>query len=174
MSRSPRHRKHKPQPCATSSPRPLFMIYPPWPIPCEQSSTGPLRKTPRLLRAVLANDAAGTETPVDTHPDLELSKGWRNGEYPYKNLLSRKSYEKQKYQLQVELLKLQAWVKATGQKVVILFEGRDAAGKGGTIKRFMEHLNPRGARVVVPGKAERGRTRAMVLSARCRAPANRR
>ena len=112
-----------------------------------------------LLRAILANDAAGTETPVDTHPDLELSKGWRNGEYPYKNLLSRKSYEKQKYQLQVELLKLQAWVKTSGQKVVILFEGRDAAGKGGTIKRFMEHLNPRGARVVAlekPSEVERG------------------
>jgi polyphosphate kinase 2 len=61
--------------------------------------------------------------------------------------------------LQVELLKLQAWVKSTGQKVVILFEGRDAAGKGGAIKRFMEHLNPRGARVVAlekPSEVERG------------------
>jgi polyphosphate kinase 2 len=65
----------------------------------------------------------------------------------------------QKYRLQVELLKLQAWVKETGQRVVILFEGRDAAGKGGTIKRFMEHLNPRGARVVAlekPSETERG------------------
>lgn len=73
--------------------------------------------------------------------------------------MSRKSYEKQKYQLQVELLKLQAWVKETGQKVVILFEGRDAAGKGGTIKRMMEHLNPRGAHVVAlekPSEVERG------------------
>jgi polyphosphate kinase len=79
--------------------------------------------------------------------------------YPYKNLLSRKNYEKQKYRLQVELLKLQAWVKDSKQKVVILFEGRDAAGKGGTIKRFMEHLNPRGARVVAlekPSEVERG------------------
>ena len=59
-----------------------------------------------------------------------------------------KTYEKQKYHLQVELLKLQAWVKETGQRLVIFFEGRDAAGKGGAIKRFMEHLNPRGARVV--------------------------
>ena len=81
-------------------------------------------------------------------PDDTLSSSWREGGYPYKNLMSRKTYEKQKYQLQVELLKLQSWVKTTGQKVVILFEGRDAAGKGGTIKRFMEHLNPRGARVV--------------------------
>jgi polyphosphate kinase 2 len=92
-------------------------------------------------------------------PDEELASGWREGGYPYKNLLSRKSYEKQKFQLQVELLKLQNWVKETGQKVVILFEGRDAAGKGGTIKRFMEHLNPRGARVVAlekPSEVERG------------------
>lgn len=93
------------------------------------------------------------------HPDQVLSKDWRDGGYPYKNLLSRKSYEQQKYHLQVELLKLQAWVKETGQRVVILFEGRDAAGKGGTIRRFMEHLNPRGARVVAlekPSETERG------------------
>ena len=91
--------------------------------------------------------------------DDELVKDWRNGTYPYKNLMSRKRYENQKYSLQVELLKLQAWVKETGQRVVILFEGRDAAGKGGTIKRVMEHLNPRGARVVAlekPSEVERG------------------
>ncbi len=100
------------------------------------------------------------EEPVSgADPDLELSQGWREGAYPYKNLLSRKGYEKQKYRLQVELLKLQAWVKETGSRVIILFEGRDAAGKGGTIKRFMEHLNPRGARVVAlekPSEVERG------------------
>jgi polyphosphate kinase 2 len=66
--------------------------------------------------------------------------------------MRRKSYEKQKYSLQVELLKLQRWVKDTGSRVVILFEGRDAAGKGGTIKRFMDHLNPRGARVIALDK----------------------
>jgi polyphosphate kinase 2 len=96
---------------------------------------------------------------VEVDPDTELSRGWRKGDYPYKNLLSRKAYEKQKFRLQVELLKLQAWVKSSGERVVILFEGRDAAGKGGTIKRFMEHLNPRGARVVAlekPSEAERG------------------
>jgi hypothetical protein len=80
--------------------------------------------------------------------DDQLAADWRSGGYPYKNLMSRKAYEKEKYRLQVELLKLQSWVKKTGQKLVIVFEGRDAAGKGGTIKRFMEHLNPRGARVV--------------------------
>jgi polyphosphate kinase 2 len=95
--------------------------------------------------------------PVDSDDDLHAD--WPNAVYPYKNLMSRKHYEQQKYLLQVELLKLQAWVKATGQRVVILFEGRDAAGKGGTIKRFMEHLNPRGARVVAlekPTELERG------------------
>jgi polyphosphate kinase 2 len=103
-------------------------------------------------------------TPPDVRapvvdPDTELASGWREGGYPYRNLMSRRAYEKQKYRLQVELLKLQAWVKETGQRVVILFEGRDAAGKGGTIKRFMEHLNPRGARVVAlekPSDVERG------------------
>jgi len=91
--------------------------------------------------------------------DGELADDWRDGGYPYRNLMSRRSYERRKYELQVELLKLQAWVKETGQRVVILFEGRDAAGKGGTIKRFMEHLNPRGARVVAlekPSEIERG------------------
>ncbi len=77
----------------------------------------------------------------------------------YKNKLKRKEYEIEKALLQQELLKVQRWVKQTGQKIVIIFEGRDAAGKGGTIKRFMEHLNPRGARVVAlekPTDDERG------------------
>jgi polyphosphate kinase 2 len=94
-----------------------------------------------------------------TKPDDELADDWRSGGYPYKNLMSRKRYEAEKYKLQVELLKLQSWAKETGQRIVILFEGRDAAGKGGTIRRFMEHLNPRGARVVAlekPSDAERG------------------
>jgi polyphosphate kinase 2 len=112
----------------------------------------------KALRRVLFEREPAT--PRDgTDPDTELAPGWREGGYPYRNLLSRRSYEKQKYRLQVELLKLQAWVKDTGQRVVILFEGRDAAGKGGTIKRLMEHLNPRGARVVAlekPSEIERG------------------
>ncbi|MEV8337611.1 polyphosphate kinase 2 [Leucobacter sp. NPDC077196] len=82
---------------------------------------------------------------------------WRQG-YPYETKLSRRAYELEKRLLQIELLKLQAWVKESGEKIVILFEGRDAAGKGGAIKRFTEHLNPRGARVValeVPTERER-------------------
>ncbi len=89
----------------------------------------------------------------------ELADDWRGGGYPYKYKMLRKDYEEQKFQLQAELLKLQAWVKETRQRVIILFEGRDAAGKGGAIKRFMEHMNPRGARVVAlekPGDVERG------------------
>ncbi|MEO0004090.1 MAG: polyphosphate kinase 2, partial [Pseudomonadota bacterium] len=108
-----------------------------------------------VLRQVLLEEPA----PVKGHPDDQLAIDWRDGGYPYRHLMRRSSYEEQKYQLQVELLKLQAWVKETGQRVVILFEGRDAAGKGGSIKRFMEHLNPRGAHVVAlekPSEVERG------------------
>lgn len=112
-----------------------------------------------VLRNALLHRARPPVSGLGATPDDQLSKNWRSGEYPYENLMSRKAYEKQKYKLQVELLKLQAWVRKTGQRVVILFEGRDAAGKGGTIKRFMEHLNPRGARVVAlekPTDAEQG------------------
>ncbi len=111
----------------------------------------------KLRQQLLKQMPAVSKKRVD--PDEELSKDWREGGYPYKNLMSRKNYEKTKYELQVELLKLQAWVKEHQQRVIILFEGRDAAGKGGTIKRFMEHLNPRGARVVAlekPSEVEKG------------------
>ncbi|WP_030436701.1 polyphosphate kinase 2 [Actinoplanes subtropicus] len=77
-------------------------------------------------------------TPVDT---------WRE-DYPYDERMTRQQYDHDKRLLQIELLKLQNWCKSTGERMVVLFEGRDAAGKGGTIKRFMEHLNPRGASVV--------------------------
>lgn len=83
---------------------------------------------------------------------------WRE-HYPYDELMKRKEYANTKRQLQIELLKAQEWIKASGERLVITFEGRDAAGKGGTIKRFIEHLNPRGARVValgVPTERERG------------------
>jgi polyphosphate kinase len=111
----------------------------------------------KALRRALSTRNAPSRGEAEL--DAELSAGWREGAYPYRNLMSRRNYERQKYRLQVELLKLQAWVKESGQRVVILFEGRDAAGKGGAIKRFMEHLNPRGARVVAlekPSEVERG------------------
>ena len=112
-----------------------------------------------LRKALLGADEKKLISKLPVAKDDQLSRDWRDGGYPYRNLMSRKNYEKQKYHLQVELLKLQAWVKESGQKVVILFEGRDAAGKGGTIKRMMEHLNPRGAHVVAlekPSEVERG------------------
>lgn len=93
------------------------------------------------------------------HDHVAAVESFRGREYPYKNKISRTVYERRKSTLQVELLKVQKWTRETGQRVVILFEGRDAAGKGGTIKRFMEHLNPRGARVVAlekPSEVERG------------------
>jgi polyphosphate kinase len=119
----------------------------------EKFSEEDKKEVLRLLRDELENNQ------VQKHPDEVLSKLWHQGGYPYEYLMSRKNYEKQKYKLQVELLKLQSWVKETGARVVILFEGRDAAGKGGTIKRLMEHLNPRGARVVAlekPTDEEKG------------------
>ena len=73
---------------------------------------------------------------------------FETGEFPYATRISERTYLEHVMPLQVELLKLQNWVKQTHQKIVVIFEGRDAAGKGGTIKRFMEHLNPRGARIV--------------------------
>lgn len=77
-----------------------------------------------------------------------IRRAFESGEYPYKKKISNKDYEKAKADLQVELLKVQDWIKTAEQKIVMIFEGRDAAGKGGTIKRFTEHLNPRSARVV--------------------------
>lgn len=137
--------------------------------PRPTDSAAAFKALESILEGASPDDAAALKTALlrwqkyearmPISPDDELVDDWRSAVYPYKNRLSRKSYEKQKYHLQVELLKLQAWVRETGQRVVILFEGRDAAGKGGAIKRFMEHLNPRGARVVAlekPTEMERG------------------
>lgn len=98
------------------------------------------------------------DEPVLRWKDGRLVDTWREG-YPYPERLPRPEYEEIKRSLQIELLRLQNWVKDTGQRVVILFEGRDAAGKGGTIKRFTEHMNPRGVSVVAlekPTKREQG------------------
>ena len=98
------------------------------------------------------------DDPVLLGPDGEHVDTWREG-YPYDERLSREVYDREKRLLQIELLKLQNWVKRSGERIVILFEGRDAAGKGGTIKRFTEHLNPRGSRIVAlekPSEREAG------------------
>jgi polyphosphate kinase len=87
------------------------------------------------------------DDPVLLDPQGRAVDTWREN-YPYDERLDRNEYDEQKYLLQVELLKFQNWSIDTGHRHVVVFEGRDAAGKGGTIKRFMEHLNPRYARVV--------------------------
>ncbi len=98
--------------------------------------------------------ARGEQADLD-----EVRKAFESGRYPYRYKMARKPYETEKAVLQAELLKVQKWAQDTGQRFVLLFEGRDAAGKGGTIKRFTEHLNPRFARVVAlnkPSERERG------------------
>jgi len=90
---------------------------------------------------------------------IDFKRYFKHGIYPYKEKMKRREYERLKSELQVELLKVQNWVRETGQRMVLLFEGRDAAGKGGTIKRYMEHLNPRHARIVAlekPTEREQG------------------
>ena len=79
--------------------------------------------------------------------DLLKSKNIR-----FENALNTLSYEKELVQLQIELVKLQQWIKVNKKRVAIIFEGRDASGKGGTIRRFIEHLNPRSMRVVALAK----------------------
>jgi polyphosphate kinase len=114
-----------------------------------------------------AEDAVAIDVPAVDNVDMsrqerkrmQVIRRFENGMYPYSDRIKKRDYEETKASLQVELLKVQRWVKESGKKVVIIFEGRDAAGKGGTIKRFMEHLNPRGARVVAlekPTVAEQG------------------
>jgi polyphosphate kinase len=98
------------------------------------------------------------DDPILLGPDGLPVNTWRES-YPYDQRMSRSEYESLKRDLQVELLKAQDWIKSTGHKLVLVFEGRDAAGKGGTIKRFLEHLDPRGAEVValsVPSQREQG------------------
>ena len=104
-----------------------------------------------------ANHGFDLDTP--DLPDAIAERALASGHYPYDSRLKRKAYEEQLGLLQIELLKLQTWVRAEKERIVVVFEGRDSAGKGGTIKRFMEHLNPRHARAIAlskPTEAERG------------------
>jgi len=119
------------------------------------------------IEAAMTALAKEVETPVKERivphtvklEKAEVRRLFETGEYPYKRKIKREKYEREKAALQIELLKVQEWVRNSGERIVLLFEGRDAAGKGGTIKRFMEHLNPRGARVVALDKpTDRERT----------------
>src|ERR1700722_20318240 len=110
------------------------------------------------LDELVLDESDDEDEPVLRWRDGRIVDTWRES-YPYAERLPRPDYEVTKRQLQIELRKLQNWIKDTGQRLVILFEGRDAAGKGGTIKRFTELLNPRGATVVAlekPSERERG------------------
>jgi polyphosphate kinase 2 len=117
--------------------------------------------TPELLRSridELVVNYDEDDEPVLMWPDGTIVDTWREG-YPYPDRLRHGEYERRKRLLQIELVKLQRWVKTSGTRILVLCEGRDAAGKGGTIKRFMEHLNPRGARIVAlekPSEREAG------------------
>ncbi|MBV9382286.1 MAG: polyphosphate kinase 2 [Streptosporangiaceae bacterium] len=111
-----------------------------------------------VLAGMTVVDDDEHDDPVLLWPDGTVVDTWRE-DYPYSERLRRPEYEAGKRLLQIELVKLQNWVKETGQRLVIVFEGRDAAGKGGAIKRFTDHLNPRGATVVALEKpTERERT----------------
>jgi len=104
----------------------------------------------------MPQDDSHTENKITS---ISREEVFRESNYPYRTWMRKKQYEAEKAELQIELLKLQRWVKDKGKRIAIVFEGRDAAGKGGTIKRFMEHMNPRGARVVAlekPNKIEKG------------------
>ncbi|UVL61340.1 polyphosphate kinase 2 [Pseudomonas sp. B21-032] len=143
----------------------------PSPSPARKAAT-PRPRRPRTPRKPAVSAAAESEiSAISQQPAaLKVASAPRGSNedsasaklpasYPYSNRMRRAEYEKAKHELQIELLKVQSWVKETGQRIVVLFEGRDAAGKGGTIKRFMEHLNPRGARIVAlekPSEQEKG------------------
>ncbi|MYS05497.1 polyphosphate kinase 2 [Streptomyces sp. SID6041] len=103
-----------------------------------------------LLRGLSVDDT-NPEQPVLLSADGRPIRTWREN-YPYDHKVRRNEYERAKRILQIELLKLQRWAKDTGARVVVVCEGRDAAGKGGTIQRFTERLNPRGARIVALDK----------------------
>ena len=115
--------------------------------------------TPKKPQAEPSDEAVAGPKHYPTLDGDAVRQAFETGQYPYGRPMGRRAYEEQKAMLQAELLKLQIWAQETGEKFVILFEGRDAAGKGGTIKRFMEHLNPRYARVVAltkPSDKEKG------------------
>src|SRR3984957_16363157 len=119
-----------------------------WPPPRDAVSVAAMASESVVPPGVWVDDS-DEDDPVLRHADGTIVDTWRE-DYPYPERLERAEYDHHKRLLQVELLKLQYWVQDSGCRIVVLFEGRDAAGKGSTIKRFMEHLNPRTARVVRP------------------------
>lgn len=139
-------------------------------VPQEDKQTTASLEAPAEVAAPVAALEAVPEPVADASADLvteprpartrrvvmptpeNVRHAFESGKYPYARKMARRPYEAEKARLQAELLKVQLWAQETGERFVLLFEGRDAAGKGGTIKRFMEHLNPRQARVVALNK----------------------
>jgi len=125
-------------------------------------SDGKKKRSKKRLRKLMKrmtdpHKVLGSSKIISGKKLLQIS--YEMGDYPYPEKITLEEYESEKHLLQIELLKVQAWVKEGGHRVLGLFEGRDAAGKGGAIKRFMEHLNPRAAHVVAlekPTDRERG------------------
>ncbi|MFD6108937.1 polyphosphate kinase 2 [Streptomyces yangpuensis] len=115
------------------------------------SDLEPRRQNSEDLLAGLSVDASRPEQPVLLDAHGAPIRTWKEN-YPYDRKIRRAEYERTKRILQIELLKLQHWAKETGARLVVICEGRDAAGKGGTIQRFTERLNPRGARIVALDK----------------------
>jgi len=113
----------------------------------EETDFARLEQGPASTAAIITPPVR-QQAPRPSHSPEAVRLAFETGEFPYTSRIGEAEYQRRVLPLQVELLKVQNWVKETGERVVIIFEGRDAAGKGGTIKRFMEHLNPRGARVV--------------------------
>jgi polyphosphate kinase len=129
----------------------------------KSSSSGKMPKSDKALKAVSdQNDTTMTEpfdiTTVDLPKSIDKA-AFGSGDYPYDKKLKRKRYDKEMDALQIELQKMLAWVKESGERLIIVLEGRDGAGKGGAISRFTQHLNPRHARIVAltkPSEAENG------------------
>ncbi len=131
------------------------------PVVAKGDKTKDSKSKDKPGKAEHANDAPKEHMSVGAmrHDPILIRKLFESGEYPYAQRMRVKPYEEHMIALQQELLKAQRWIEETGEKIIILFEGRDAAGKGGTIKRFMEHMNPRTARVVALQKpTEREKT----------------
>ncbi|QUQ63569.1 polyphosphate kinase 2 [Kutzneria sp. CA-103260] len=116
-----------------------------------QQSPEVLARFPELQHDEMVVEYEDGDEPILLRADGSVVDTWREN-YPYSARMTRDDYDLAKRLLQIELLKMQYWIKDSGRRMVIVCEGRDAAGKGGTIKRFTEHLNPRGARVVALDK----------------------
>jgi len=111
-------------------------------------------RTEDALNISLAHEGTNYLAPEDEIFNMPKKSIFPTANYPYEKMMKKRKYEQEKKLLQIELAKFQHWVKETGQKYLIIFEGRDAAGKGGSIKRFTEHLNPRGAPVIALEKPD--------------------